>query len=102
MAHQLPRDAGRVSSTQTFLPDLRDHHVLVQADILSRQGLRPGEADMESLAQEVDPFATRQTSHCPLWLSLTNPALLGLDAVVYTWQRLHLYAFPRSLCLQEF
>ncbi len=26
-----------------FLPDLRDHHVLVQADILSRQGLRPGE-----------------------------------------------------------
>ncbi len=25
-----------------FLPDLRDHHVLVRADILSRQGLRPG------------------------------------------------------------
>ncbi len=26
-----------------FLPDLRDHHVLGRADILSRQGLRPGE-----------------------------------------------------------
>ncbi len=35
-----------------------------------------GEADMESLGQEVDPFATRQISHCPLWLSLTHPALL--------------------------
>ncbi len=39
-----------------------------------------GEADMESLGQDVDPFATRQTSHCPLWLSLTHPALL--DAMV--------------------
>ncbi len=63
-----------------FLPDLRDHHVLVRADILSKQGLRPrewlrlrGEAAMESLGQEVDPFATRQTSHCHLWLSLTHP-----------------------------
>ncbi len=56
-----------------------------------------GEADMESLGQEVDPFATRQISYCPLWLSLTHPAPLGLDAVVQTWPRLHLYTFPWSL-----
>ncbi len=60
------------------------------------EGVR-GEADMESLGQEVDPFATRQISHCPLWLSLTHPAPLGLDAVVQTWPRLCLYTFPRSL-----
>ncbi len=49
---------------------------------------------MASLGQEVDPFATHQTSHSPLWLSLNNPALLGLDAMVQTWPRLRLYAFP--------
>ncbi|KAK3516461.1 hypothetical protein QTP70_015049 [Hemibagrus guttatus] len=32
--------------------------------------------------------------HCPLWYSLSHPAPLGLDALVQTWQRLHLYAFP--------
>ncbi len=58
---------------------------------------------MERLGQaQVDLFATRQTSHCPLWLSLTHPAPLGLDAMVQTWPRLCLYAFPRSLCSQEF
>ncbi len=30
MAHQLPRDAGRVSSIKHFLQELRDHHVLVR------------------------------------------------------------------------
>ncbi len=53
-----------------------------------------GEAYMESLGQEVDPFVTSQTSHCPLWLSLTHPAPLGLDAMVQTWPRLRLYTFP--------
>ncbi len=57
---------------------------------------------MESLGKEVDPFATHQASHCPLWLSLTHPALLGMDAMVQTWPRLRLYAFPRSLCSEEF
>ncbi len=83
-----------------FLPDLRDYHLLVRADILSRQGLRPGEwmlhpegeADMESLGQA--SFATRQTPYCPLWLSLTHPALQGLDAMIQTWPRLRLFAFP--------
>ncbi len=63
---------------------------LLTRHILSRQGLRPGnggftlrgEADMESLGQEVDPFATRQISRCPLWLSLTHPAWRGQDAMV--------------------
>ncbi len=56
---------------------------------------RVGEADMESFGQaQVDLFATRQTSHCPLWFSLTHPAPLGLDAMVQTWPRLRLYAFP--------
>ncbi len=78
---------------------------LQELGFLSRQGLRPGEwmltlrgeADMESLGQLVDPFATRQISHCPLWLPLTHPAPLGLDAMVQTWPRLRLYTFPRSL-----
>ncbi len=52
---------------------------------------------MESLRQEVDPFATRQISRCPLWLSLTHPAPLGLDGMVQTWPRLCLYTFPQSL-----
>ncbi len=52
---------------------------------------------MESLGQEVAPFATRQILHYPLWLSLTHPAPLGVDAVVQTWPSLRLYTFPRLL-----
>ncbi len=79
-------------------------HLNVGADILSRQGPRPGEWRLhpEVVKQiwrvfgqaQVDLFATRQTSHCPLWYSLTHPAPLGLDAMVHTWPRLRLYAFP--------
>ncbi len=36
---------------------------------------------------EVDLFATRETSQCPLWYSLVHPAPLGLDAMVQTWPR---------------
>ncbi len=43
--------------------------------------------------QKKDLFATRQTSHCPLWFSLTHPAPLGLVAMVQTWPRLRLYTF---------
>ncbi len=39
-------------------------------------------------------FASQETSHCPLWFSLTNPAPPRLDAMVQTWPRLSLYAFP--------
>ncbi len=40
---------------------------------------------------QVDLFASRETSHCPLWFSLTHPAPLGLDEMVQTWPRLRLY-----------
>ncbi len=79
-------------------------HLNVEADILSRQGPRPGEWRLHPevvkqiwrvLGQaQVDLFATHQISHCPLWYSLTHPAPLGLDAIVQTWPRLRLYAFP--------
>jgi len=74
------------------------------ADILSRQGPRPGEWSLhpevvELLWEhfgraEVDLFASRETSHCPLWFSLSQPAPLGLDAMVHPWPRSRLYAFP--------
>ncbi|KAI2663485.1 DNA-directed RNA polymerase subunit beta' [Labeo rohita] len=43
---------------------------------------------------QADLFATRENAQCPLWCSLTHPVPLGLDAMVQTWQRLRLYAFP--------
>ncbi len=56
----------------------------IGADILSRQGLRPGEWRLHPEVVElmwkefgqaqVDLFASRETSHCPLWFSLTHPA----------------------------
>ncbi len=42
----------------------------------------------------MDLFASRETSHCPIWFSLTHPAPLGLDAMTQMWPRLRLYAFP--------
>ncbi|XP_067245130.1 uncharacterized protein, partial [Chanodichthys erythropterus] len=74
------------------------------ADALSRQGPRPGEwrlhPEVVSLLwknfgrAEVDLFASGESTQCPLWYSLTHPAPLGLDAMVQTWPRLRLYAFP--------
>ncbi len=79
------------------------------ADILSRQGLRPGgwrlhpevvELLWREFGQaEVDLFASQEMTHCPLWFSLTHPAPLGLDAMVQTWPRLRLYAFPLIVLL---
>ncbi len=102
--------------SQDKLLSLRAAYILgahnIGADILSRQGLRPREWRRHSEVVEliwrefsqaqVDLFASRETSHCPLWFSLTHPAPLGLDAMVQTWPRLHLYAFSRSLCSREF
>ncbi len=78
-------------------------HFNVGADILSRQGPRPGEWMLhpEVVKQiwrvfgqaKVDLFATQETSQCPLWISLTPPAPMGLDAMVQTWPRLRLYSF---------
>ncbi|GAA6090398.1 uncharacterized protein LOC117958235, partial [Tachysurus ichikawai] len=76
----------------------------VRADALSRQGPRPGEWRLHPVVVEfiwrrfyraqVDLFATQETSHRPLWFSLSHPAPLGLDAMVQSWPRLRLYAFP--------
>ncbi len=75
-------------------------HLKMGADILSRQGPRPGEWRLHQA--QVDLFATREVTHCPLWFSLTHPAPRGLDALVQIWLRLRLYTFPRSLCSREF
>ncbi|KAI2660026.1 ORF V: Enzymatic polyprotein [Labeo rohita] len=79
-------------------------HLNMGADILSRQGPRPGEWMLhpEVVKQiwrvfgqaQVDLFATQENVQYPHWFSLTHPAPLGLDAMVQTWPRLRLYAFP--------
>ncbi|KAL0168891.1 hypothetical protein M9458_037113, partial [Cirrhinus mrigala] len=75
-------------------------HLNLGADILSRQGPRPGEWMLhpEVVKQiwrvfgpaQVDLFATRENTQCPLWYSLVHPSPLGLDAMVQTWPRLRL------------
>ncbi len=89
-----------LSLRATYIPGVHN----IGTDILSRQGLRPGEWRLHPEVVEliwkkfgqaqVDLFASRETSHCPLWFSLTHPAPLGLDAMTQTWPRLRLYAFP--------
>ncbi|KAL0153258.1 hypothetical protein M9458_051433, partial [Cirrhinus mrigala] len=70
------------------------------ADVLSRQGPRPGEWMLHPEIwrvfgqAQVDFFATQENAECPLWFSLIHPAPLGLDAMVQMWPRLRLYAFP--------
>ncbi|KAL0194815.1 hypothetical protein M9458_008387, partial [Cirrhinus mrigala] len=72
-------------------------HLNVGADVLSRQGPRPGEWMLhpEVVKQiwkvfgpaQVDLFAMRENAQF-------HPAPLGLDAMVQTWLRRCLYAFP--------
>ncbi|XP_043992837.1 uncharacterized protein LOC122842759 [Gambusia affinis] len=75
------------------------------ADSLSRRAPAPGEwslhSDVVSLIwdlfgqAEVDLFATEESTHCPLWFSLTGAAgALGQDALAHPWPRVLLYAFP--------
>ncbi|KAL0170784.1 hypothetical protein M9458_035380, partial [Cirrhinus mrigala] len=78
-------------------------HLNLGADILSRQGPRPGEWMLYPVVvkqiwrvcgqAQVDLFVTQETSQCPLLYSLTHPAPLGLDAMVQMWPKLSLYAF---------
>ena len=51
---------------------------------------------------QVDLFANRQNTCCPLWFSLggDNPPL-GMDALSHQWPSLHLYAFPPVPLLQQ-
>lgn len=102
LAHQiLLWSLGKLLSLRAvYIPGAQN----VGADTLSRQRLRPGEWRLhpEVVEQiwrvygqaEVDLFASQHTTHCPLWFSLTQPAPLGLDAMVQAWPRLRLYAFP--------
>ncbi|XDV51917.1 hypothetical protein PO909_020709 [Leuciscus waleckii] len=102
LAHQiLLWSQGKLSSLRAmYVPGDQNQG----ADILSRQRLRPGEWRLhpevvEAMCVrfgpvEVDLFASQETSHCPLWFSLRHPAPLGLDAMMQTWPRLRLYAFP--------
>ena len=65
-------------------------NVNLGADILLRQGLRPGEWRLhsqvvESMWQkygqvEVDLFASEETTNCTIWFALTPQAPLRLDA----------------------
>ncbi len=101
--------------SQGKLLSLRAAYILgahnIGADILSRQGMRPGEWRLHPEVVEliwrkfsqaqVDLFASRELSHCPLWFSLTHPAPLGLEAMVQTWPRIRLYAFPLIALLPE-
>ena len=75
------------------------------ADVLSRGGVRAGDWCLNvHVAQmlwrtygraEVDLFATRQTSLCPLWFAEgCEPGSLGQDALAHDWPDLLLYAFP--------
>ncbi|KAI2654675.1 Glutamate-1-semialdehyde 2,1-aminomutase [Labeo rohita] len=76
-------------------------HLNLGADILPRQGPRPGEWMLhpEVVKQiwrafcqaQVDLFATRETSQCPLWCSLTHPAPLGLDAMEF-WRECAIFS----------
>ncbi len=66
-------------------PQYRSRHPVTQ-------GLRPREWRLHPEVVEliwkefgqaqVDLFASREMSHCPLWFSLTHPAALRLDAMV--------------------
>ncbi|XP_053089198.1 uncharacterized protein LOC117597041 [Pangasianodon hypophthalmus] len=101
LAHQiLEWSQGKLLSLRAvYIPG----HLNMGADALSRQGPKPGEWRLhpDVVKQiwrvfgqaQVDLFATQETSHCPLWFSLTHPAPLGLDAMVQTWPRMRLYAF---------
>ncbi len=71
---------------KNFLADLRGHHVLVP-EVVELIWREFGQAQMDLLA-------SRETSYCPLWFSLTHPAPLGQEVRVQTWPMLRLYAFP--------
>ncbi len=97
---------------------LRAVHVLgvlnLTAVFLSRQKLRSGVwmLNRQTVAQildlyckaEVDLFASQESSHCPLWISLSSPVPLGIDAFAHPWPDMRLYAFqpvkliPAVLC----
>ncbi|KAK3565604.1 hypothetical protein QTP86_012930 [Hemibagrus guttatus] len=118
--------AMAASHWDVVLAHMRGFHVLVHTDStavfaymnhqsglrsrpLCKLVLRPGEwwlhpQVVESVWQmygraEVDLFASEESTHCPLWYFFSAP--LGLDALVQTWLRLRLYAFPLVALLPQ-
>lgn len=93
--------APRLSSLRAvYLPGFRNQF----ADSLSRQLCPPGEWRLHPEVVEmiwarfgvadVDLFASRATTHCPLWFSLAESGSLGQDALAHPWPHTLLYAFP--------
>lgn len=94
--------APRLSTLRAvYLPGNRNQ----VADFLSRQSPLPGEWSIHpEVVQriwgvfgqaEVDLFASEESTHCPLWFSLTRvPGPLGWDALAHQWPQCLLYAFP--------
>ena len=81
------------------------------ADIMSRGGPQPAEWRLHPQVvseiwrrlgrAEVDLFASRESTHCPLFFSLRNDdPPMGWDALAHPWPRVLLYAFPPFALLQ--
>ncbi|XP_053195327.1 LOW QUALITY PROTEIN: uncharacterized protein LOC128379724 [Scomber japonicus] len=108
LAHKLLlwAHAQGVSLKAIYLPGA----VNMAADLLSRGGPRPGEWRLHPQIVEaiwsrfgeaqVDLFASRETTHCPLWYSIAGPTgTLGVDALAGQWPQDLLYAFPPFLLI---
>ncbi len=101
-------DTGQVPVPQG---DLHYGHMNVGANLLSRQAVthRKWKLHPEVVSQiwerfyetVVDLFAWQETAQCPPYFFLISSAPLGLHAMVHTWPRLHLYAFPSITLLPE-
>ena len=105
--HRLARDllvwahTHLLSLRAAFIPGSMN----IAADILSRAG--PPDGDWHLHPQvvqqlwdrfgtaQVDLFASRDSTHCPSFFSMSDPAgPLGLDALAHEWPMTKLYAFP--------
>ena len=92
---------------ETRLLSLRARHIPghlnIAADSLSRGGPRPANWRLHKeivqliwntySAAAVDLFASKETTHCPLWFA-EQVESLGRDALSHEWPDLLLYAFP--------
>ncbi len=90
----VPKEVVSLSSLHPRGPQYRSRHppIFLRAEARGMEAPpRGGGADMEA---RVDLFISRETSHCPLWFSLTHPAPPRPDAMMQTWPRLCLYTFP--------
>ena len=102
---------------QPRLASLRAVHlpgrVNYAADLLSRGGPLAGEWRLHPRVVEriwewfgtaqVDLFASRETTHCPLWFSVKDlDSPLGVDALAHEWPPGLLYAFPPISMLPAF